>query len=203
MAQPKTVTALRAAGRGRVSIELDGIPWRTIPLEVALRAGLVAGAELDRPRARALGRELRRSDALARAARALRSRDRTSSELDDRLARTGVRARERGEAIQTLARSGIVDDERSASSRAAALAQRGRGNAAIRWQLERAGLAPELVERALAQLPPERERAERVAADAGRGRRAAMLLARRGFDPDTIEDLMGGLAGEDAAGTLG
>jgi SOS response regulatory protein OraA/RecX len=191
VAQPrKTITALRATGRGRVVVELDGAPWRTIPLEVALRAGLGAGAELDRARARVLRRELRRAEALARAGRALRARDRTSTELDHRLARTGVRPRERAEAIETLARGGIVDDERSASRRAAALAERGRGDAAIRWQLERAGLAPELVERALADLPPERERAERVVAEAGRGHHVALLLARRGFDPETIEDVV-------------
>jgi SOS response regulatory protein OraA/RecX len=171
------------------------MPWRTIPLEVALRAGLDAGGELGRARARVLGRELRRAEALARAARALRSRDRTSTELDRRLARTGVRARERAEAIDTLSQAGIVDDARSASTRAASLAGRGRGDAAIRWELQRAGLAAELVEQALAELPPERERAERVAVAAGGGRRAAALLGRRGFDRDTIEDVVGGDVG--------
>jgi SOS response regulatory protein OraA/RecX len=200
LAEPgKTITALRAAGRGRVVVELDGAPWRTIPLEVALRAGLGAGAELDRSRARILRRELRRAEALGRAARVLRSRDRTAAELDRRLAGSGVRPRERAEAIDTLARAGVVDDARSASGRAAALADRGRGDAAIRWELERAGLAPELVERALAELPPERTRAERIVTEAGRGRRGALLLARRGFDPDTIDDVVGRAAGADTA----
>jgi SOS response regulatory protein OraA/RecX len=170
-----------------------------MPLEVALRAGLGTGVELDRPRARVLRRELLRAEALARAACALRSRDRTSAELEQRLARTGVRPRERAEAIETFARAGIVDDERSAAGRAEALAARGRGDGAIRWELERAGLRPELIEQALAALPPERDRAERVVSEAGRGRRAAGLLARRGFDPDTIEDVLGSAAGADTA----
>jgi SOS response regulatory protein OraA/RecX len=193
------VTALRAVSRGRVAVELDGRPWRSMPLEVALRAGLGTGVELDRPRARVLRRELLRAEALARTAGALRSRDRTSAELEQRLARTGVRPRERAEAIETFARAGIVDDARSAAVRAVALAARGRGDGAIRWELERAGLGPELIEQALAALPPERERAEQVVSEAGRGRRAAVLLARRGFDPDTIEDVLGSAAGADTA----
>jgi SOS response regulatory protein OraA/RecX len=190
-----TVTALRAAGRGRVAVELDGAPWRTIPLEVGLRAGVATGVELDRPRLRLLRRELRRSEAVARAARALRARDRTAQELDGRLARTGVRRPEREQAIATLERAGLVDDARVAAARAAALAERGRGDAAIRWELEQRGLAGELVEQALATLPPERERAERVLASARAGPRAAALLARRGFAAETIEAVVPEAAG--------
>jgi SOS response regulatory protein OraA/RecX len=182
-----TVTALRAAGRGRVAVELDGAPWRTIPLEVALRAGVASGVVLDRPRLRLLRRELRRADAVARAARALRARDRTAHELDARLARTGVRAPERVQAIATLERAGLVDDARVAASRAASLAARGRGDAAIRWELERLGLPAPLIEDALAELEPERERAVRLVGAVASGSKAAALLARRGFDPDTIE----------------
>jgi SOS response regulatory protein OraA/RecX len=198
-----TVTALRAAGRGRVHVELDGAPWRTIPLEVALRAGVSAGSALDRPRARLLRRELRRAEALTRAARALRSRDRTASELDRRLARHGVRLHERAEAIETLERAGIVDDARSASVRATALAERGLGDAAVRWELERAGIAHELVEHVVGELAPERERALRVAAKAGGGRRTGALLARRGFDPDTIADVLEAAGGAPTAEPVG
>jgi regulatory protein len=197
-----TVTALRAAGRERVAVELDGGPWRTIPLEAALRAGVATGVELDRPRLRALRRELRRSEAVARAARALRSRDRTVRELDDRLGRAGVRAPERAEALATLERVGLVDDERVAVSRAASLADRGRGDAAIRWELERAGVAPALVEQAVAALPPERERAARIVARAPSASKAAARLARQGFDPDAIEAAMAASAGADEGGEV-
>jgi regulatory protein len=197
------VTALRAAGRGRVAVELDGTPWRTIPLEVAVRAGVSAGVEVDRLRARTLRRELRRSEAVVGAARALRTRERTVQELERGLARQGVRRPERTEAIATLARAGLVDDARVAATRAAALAERGRGDDAIRWELGRLGVGAELVERALAGLPPERERAAALVAGAASGRRAASLLARRGFDADTIEALCGDPAGADDGGTIG
>jgi regulatory protein len=204
LAEPrKTVTALRAAGRGRVAVELDGKLWRTFPLEVAVRAGVTAGVELDRERARTLRRELRRSEAVAGAARALRTRERTVQELERRLAVKGVRRPERAEAIATLARAGLVDDARVASMRAASLAARGRGDALIRWELERLGVAPELVERALAGLPPERKRAEHVVAGAGSAHRAAALLARRGFDADTVEALCGDTAGAEDGGAIG
>jgi regulatory protein len=198
-----TVTALRAAGRGRVAVELDGEPWRTIPLEAALRAGVATGVALERPQLRALRRELRRGEAVARAARALRSRDRSVRELDDRLARTGVRAPERVQAIATLERAGLVDDARVASARAAALAARGRGDAAIRWELERAGLAAEHVERALGELEPERERVQRLLAHEQPGPRLAGRLARRGFDRDTIEAVLGASDGWRATAPVG
>jgi hypothetical protein len=60
------VTALRER-RGHVAVELDGQAWRTVPLEVVVRAGLAVELELDRPRLRLLRRELRRAEALAAA----------------------------------------------------------------------------------------------------------------------------------------
>ena len=197
------VTALRTSGRDRVAVELDGEPWRTIPLEAALRAGVETGAELDRPRLRLLRRELRRGEAVGRAARALRARDRTVSELDDRLARAGVRAPERAAALATLERAGLVDDERVAASRASALAERGRGDAAIRWELDRVGVAAQLVEQAVSALLPERERAARVVAGARDPRKAAALLARRGFRPETIEAVVPEMVGVEEGGEVG
>src|SRR5436189_1674 len=47
-----TVTALRARPNGRVAVDLDGGPWRTLPAEPVVRAGLAVGLELDRERAR-------------------------------------------------------------------------------------------------------------------------------------------------------
>ena len=38
-----TVTGLREDRRGRVAVELDGSPWRTLPADVVVRAGSPAG----------------------------------------------------------------------------------------------------------------------------------------------------------------
>jgi SOS response regulatory protein OraA/RecX len=181
------VTALHEEPGGRVRVELDGRPWRTLSADVVARAGLARGCEVDRPRALLVRRELRRSEALTRAARALRQRDLPQSALDIRLVRAGFRDDERAEALGTLTRAGLVDDARFAHSRAASLAERGRGNAAIRWDLERQGLTPELVDSALETLAPERDRARALAARRGATAATARLLVRRGFSEDAVE----------------
>jgi SOS response regulatory protein OraA/RecX len=189
-----TVTALRERPRGRVAVELDGTPWRVLPADAVVRAGLGVGRALDRPAARALARELRRADALARAARALKPRDRSRQSLEDRLAGAGVPAATRGEVLETLERVGLVDDARVAASRARHLAQRGFGDEAIRHDLEGEGVAAELVAEAVAELDPERERAKSLAAKRGGDAdtaRTARWLAGRGFDPSSIEDALG------------
>jgi SOS response regulatory protein OraA/RecX len=188
-----TVTALRERPRGRIAVELDGAPWRVVPADAVVRAGLGVGRALDRPTARALARELRRSDALARAARALKPRDRSRASLDDRLVRAGIPAATRAEALETLERVGLVDDARVAASRARHLADRGFGDAAIRHDLESEGVAAELVAEAVAELEPERERAKSLAAKRGADLKTARWLAGRGFDTSSIEDAMGGL----------
>jgi regulatory protein len=182
-----TVTALRPAQPGRVLVELDGEPWRTVSLEVAARTGLELGLELDRAHLRTLRRELRRTEALDAGARALARRGRSERDLRDVLERKGVGEREREEAVATLRRHGAVDDGRFARGRASALAERGLGDAAIAFRLERDGIDPETTAPALAALEPERERARRLAERRGAGARTARWLAARGFAPESIE----------------
>jgi SOS response regulatory protein OraA/RecX len=170
-----------------VLVELDGEPWRTVSLEVAARTGLQPGLDLDRPRLRMLRRELRRSEALDAAARALARRGRSERDLRDVLERKGVGEREREEAVATLRRHGAVDDWRFAHGRASALAERGLGDAAIAFRLERDGIDPETTAPALAALEPERERARRLAERRGASARTARWLAARGFAPESIE----------------
>lgn len=187
VARPRTVTALRALGRGRVAVELDEAPWRTLPLEAVVRAGLAPGAALDRSRARMLARELRRARALSAAGRALQWRDLSSRGLEDRLERAGVPPAGRRHAVETLLGVGVVDDARYASTRAAALADRGYGDAAIRWDLEGRGIAAAAAEAAVAGLEPEPARARAVVARRGRSRTTFGLLARRGFGEEALE----------------
>jgi regulatory protein len=111
------------------------------------------------------------------ATRALRHADRSRAELDERLAQRGFSEADRSAALDRLVELGWLDDERMAGLRAAALADRGYGDAYIRADLERRGLP---VEAALSGLEGEHERASR---HAGRG---AAWLARRGFDPEVV-----------------
>ena len=61
-----TVSALVRGRRGQIRVELDGVPWRLLPEEAVVRAGLSVGLELDRSRLVTLARERRRARSLAR-----------------------------------------------------------------------------------------------------------------------------------------
>jgi hypothetical protein len=104
----------------------------------------------------------------------------------------GVRRADATAAIETLAQAGAVDDGRLARARAARLAERGWGNAAIIARLHDAGISDEAVETALADLASEPIRAARLAADLP-VRQAVAVLARRGFDPELVEEWSAGL----------
>jgi SOS response regulatory protein OraA/RecX len=187
------ITALREQPRGRVEIQLDDAPWRLVPADAVVRAGLVVGRALDRDAARTLGRELRRSHALADAVRVLRHRDVSRRRLDERLEQRGAGAVARRDALAALERAGLVDDARVASGRAQSLASRGYGDAAIRFALEGDGVDPEIAEAALGELEPERERARALVADAADRRsitaKTIRRLAAKGFAAETLEDL--------------
>ena len=182
------VTALTPDRTGsRVLVELDGEPWRRIPVEVALRVGLATHAELERTDLRRLRRELRRGEALDAAARALRHRDRSRATVRARLLASGIAPWACEEALDALTRAGVLDDARFARARARALADRGSGNALIRADLIAGGVAGAQTDVAIAELEPERERAIGLAATRGHSVATARWLARRGFGEESIE----------------
>ena len=182
-------------------VELEGRNWRVLPLEVTARAGLATGVEIDRARARKLRRELRHSEALAVALRALHARDLSTSALAERLERARVPPAVRHRVVEALVRAGALDDARFARLRAEALARRDLGDAAIRHDLESRGLDRDLVEAALGGLPPERERATRIAG-ARAPSSAARYLGGKGFSEDAIEAAIGEAVAEDPASAL-
>ena len=189
------ITALRARRGGRVLVQIDGNDWRVLPADVVVRARLVPGTELDRPRLRELARERRRNAALAAAGRMLRVRDLPAGALESRLERRGVAAADRAGAVSALESAGLVDDERFARNRALALAGRCLGDAAIRHDLEEYGVGTDLVEEALAGLEPEPERAERIVVSRGRSIATARFLARKGFGEEVVESAAGEVLG--------
>jgi SOS response regulatory protein OraA/RecX len=184
------VTGLRPHGDDRVEVDLDGRPWRTVPADAVVRAGVREGLELDRPRLRALRRELRRSEALAVAAKTLRRRDASTRDLEARLQRRGVPSPARADALELLTAAGLVDDARLANATAEALARRGWGDAAIAYRLEQLGVDADAAASAQALLEPEEARATRIVETRGRSRRTAAYLARRGFSEDTVERVL-------------
>lgn len=131
-----------------------------------------------------------REEALAVATRALARREHSRRSLGDRLRRAGVSESEAGKVLEELERVGLLDDGRFARERARVLAERGKGDAAIRFDLERSGLDATVVDEALAGLDPERERAERLVGRRGATPATARLLAGRGFDEDVVAALV-------------
>jgi regulatory protein len=185
------VTRLAVKRRGRVAVELDGAPWRTLPVDVVVRAGLAEGRELDRPALRLLRQELRRAEALAVAVRALRRQDLSEQGIAERLARASVAPAAVEESLAVLARSGLVDDARFARTRAGTLAERAYGDAAIRHDLDRRGVAQDVIEAALESLETEVERARRLVERRGPGPGTARYLASKGFGEEALETAAG------------
>jgi SOS response regulatory protein OraA/RecX len=168
---------------------------------VVVRCGLAAGLALERPVLRRLRRELRHAEALAVAGRTLRRRDLSTRRLAERLDAAGVTPAAERSALQALADARVLDDTRFAAARASALAERGWGDVAIVARLQAEGIAEADAHAALAGLSAEPARAETITRGLDSAK-AWALLARRGFDQDTIEAVVGPLD-EGPGGGLG
>jgi regulatory protein len=129
-------------------------------------------------------------DAVECALQALRYRDRTGFEIDEYLRSRGFSDEDRGQAVETLSRTGLVDDGRFAQARASSLAERGAGNALIRAKLARAGLARELVDDALDAVEPEATRARRIVARRGTSPKTARYLVGKGFSEGVVRSVI-------------
>jgi SOS response regulatory protein OraA/RecX len=167
-----------------------------LPTDAVVRAGLTVGHPLDRSTARELAREIRRAKALAAATRSLAVSDRSQRALEQRLARAGHSAAAREDAIASLARAGAIDDARLAESRAELLARRGYGDAAIRADLRRRQIAPEVAASAVAALEPELERLRRAIENESVTPALLRRLAGRGFSRDTLDEVASSFAFE-------
>lgn len=183
------ITRLREISASNVLVELDGAPWRKIPLSAAVRAGLSVGKRLEREDLRLLGRELRRADALTKATRMLARRPLPKALLEERLEKKGVAPVALEEAVEVLEQAQYVNDRTYALERARSLAERSYGDAAVRYILEQERVGSELIEEAVAALEPELERAQTLLAGAADRRRALRRLATRGFSDETLEDV--------------
>jgi SOS response regulatory protein OraA/RecX len=121
------------------------------------------------------------------ATRALRHRDRSRKQIDDRLERSGFGDERRAETLETLERLGYVDDARFAAGRAGSLAVRGYGDEAIRALLRAEGVTVELADGAIAGLEPEAARARALVSKLGASPRTFTGLRRKGFSEDAVE----------------
>jgi regulatory protein len=125
-------------------------------------------------------------DAFECALQALRYRDRTGFEIEEHLRARGFSDEDRSRAVETLCRTGLIDDERFARARASSLAERGAGNALIRARLAEVGVAHELVDDALGAVEPEATRARRIVARRGASPKTARYLYGKGFSEEVV-----------------
>jgi len=129
-------------------------------------------------------------EAVEAALRALRHRDRSTAQIERRLEASGVSEDARRSALETLVRTGLVDDRRFAEARAASLADRGAGDALVRHDLAQAGVEEGVVDDAIRALESERERARKIVARRGVGAKTARYLAGKGFSDDVVHEVV-------------
>jgi regulatory protein len=213
-----TVAALRRGRSATASVEVeldDGRRFRVHERRVP-GLGLAAGAVLDESAVARLASVARADDGERRLLRLLARRGRSRREALSRLAGWGVAGAEAQEVVDRLERAGLVDDRRLAAELAASRRRTGHGRLRVRADLHRLGVAE-----------AGGDEREDAGDDAGEGERAAAagllrrrlgeppwsaadrrrgwaLLARRGFDAETAEALLGaGHLGVDADAPLG
>lgn len=193
-----TITAI-TRGRGatkRRRLFIDGDPLFETSSDVVSRLELAVGDEWD------LG-ELERGMQAAsveiartRAYSLLGYRDRSPSELRERLIGEGLAEGAVGEAVELLLTQGFLDEVRFAESLARRLVEgRGRGRDAARRELEAKGIAPDVLREALdACCPVEGESdraldlARRLSVQVKDAERLAQRLVRRGFSTTVALD---------------
>jgi regulatory protein len=130
-------------------------------------------------------------DAFDAGIRALARRELSAAELIERITRAGVDRDEAVRAAAGLREAGYQSDERAARERARVLVSRGLADRAIDADLRHRGLPETARASAIAELPPERERAERLLERRRDGDDTVRLLLRKGYDEDLARAVSG------------
>jgi len=201
------VTRLKPSVRrpGYVAVFVDGARFALLPIEEVKALGLVEGLELDDPRREALETAAERGNAYDAAVRLLAVRGRSSREIVMRLRRKGLGKDAVAHAVGRLEGEGLLNDTEFAKEYARARTERGYGRARILADLSAKGVARHDAELAATDageddeevrsqrlLALARKRATRLkgAERAVARRRLAAYLARRGYGPGQIRDVV-------------
>lgn len=194
------VTALRAARRGRVAVHADGEYLCTVSEALVARRHLFKGLELGDDDVAELKRAASAEVIAADAFRLLGHRARSRAELERRLLDKGHDEATVATLLERLVADGLVDDAAFARSYVADKRKlAGWGEGRIRRGLAALGVAPAVIDGALAAAPggdaagAELERALAVLRKLGpprppleaARRRAYQALQRRGFSGET------------------
>ncbi len=200
------ITTLKTV-RGGFSIWVGSTRVLTASTAVVARAGLRVGAEWTADLAQSVARETRLETIRAAALRLLKASERSKAALHDRLAHKGFAVADITAALDDLERAGIIDDARAAATAAHAATRKPISSAAVEAKLAAKGFdaptrraavgesgATSDAAAARAVLQPELKRLAKLD-KAAAARRAFGLLARRGFDEQTAEDVVRDMIG--------
>lgn len=202
-----TITALEAQQRSkeRVNVYLDG--EYAFSLEAVAAAGLRVGQSLSDDEARALQEADSVAQAVNSAARFLAYRPRSAAEVRRNLAEKGFAAPVIEAAAARLAALGYLDDRAFAAFWIENREQfKPLGPRALRFELRRHGVPDAVIDEALLSLDAvasayraadSQRRKLRAAGRAERRAKLAAFLRRRGFDHDTISEVLGRLEEDD------
>lgn len=149
--------------------------------------------------------------AYERALSFLEKRDRTESEVKDRLLKAGFSEEAAGEALERLREAGLVNDEDYAARYIDSLMAKGRGKLRIAAEMRKKGLSGELIRNTLEDRNPDADERARALAAAGREwalipegadrRKAAMKVSRKlvslGYTYEAIGEVMSELMKDD------
>lgn len=199
------VTSVRRGIAGRWDVEVvtaEGERLRIAERRL-LELPLHTGDELGGPQMERLRTWDRQDRAERQMLNLLAVRARSRAELERRLRARGLSRAEVAEVCVRLEAAGLIDDRAMAGDLVAREVRNGAGRYRLRARLEQLGLDSEQAAAALdgaTDHERELERARRVVHDRFGGPpwndrdrlRAAGLLARRGFDRDTVEAVLGG-----------
>jgi regulatory protein len=188
------LTEIRVPRRGsrRRTLVLDGEPWRDAPSDVVAEARLKQGSDVDPTELGRMLADIEPRCARDRAVRLLTYRERSISDLGDRLAEDGYLPETITGVIERLVSVGLVDDERFARAFARSLTQiRRLGRSRAARELAAHGIEPRLASEALDEaLSVDDEMSAAVALARSLAARPGVTrdkiagrLARRGYTP--------------------
>jgi regulatory protein len=207
---PGVITGITASPRlaGRFDLLVDQKPVTRLGIQGIERLGLRVGMAIDASLAQSIADEAIVSRAYDRAMMMLAARGRAAAELERLLIRKGEDARVVAMVIERLTAAGFLDDHAFARQFARSKSTSGVSRRRIEQELGRKGIDRNAAAEAVAETFAEEQVDESVAIDRAaekklrtlgkaddqtRRRRLYAYLARRGFDVDAINAVVGRL----------
>lgn len=166
-------------------------------LGVVTELRLFAGKELDDRDMKALIRDSRRALMREKALELVSQRQMSARELSRKLRDKGADEETADYCVQWILERGLIDEERYAAAIVRHYAGKGYGEGRLRQELQRRGVPRELWEDALAQMPEDTSKLDRLVAsklrdpeDRDAVRKLSASLYRRGFSGEEIREAL-------------